>query len=223
MAKGSQHALWVAAGLFFAVTSPIWSTRCGQVLVTGTTAERLLLALRVRIWSQLQRLSMDFYEREMGGRIMTRMTTDVDALSTLLQSGLINAIVALFTFVGVGIALVAWNWQLGLATLSVLLPLSVATSPTGGCRPGPTHRPASASPWSTPTCRRASRACASPRRSCARSATSAISGGDRQLSRRPLAGPAAGAPSTSRSSSSWPTWPRCWCSGWARCSSPTGR
>ena len=63
----------------------------------------------------------------MAGRIMTRMTTDVDALSNLLQTGLINALVALFTFVGVGVALVVWNWKLGLVTLSVLVPLVVAT------------------------------------------------------------------------------------------------
>jgi len=127
VAKGSASALWVASGIFFVVTALDLLDSIWQVMVTGKTAERLLLALRIRIWSQLQRLSMDFYEREMGGRIMTRMTTDVDALSTLLQSGLISAIVALFTFVGVGIALVAWNWTLGLATMSVLIPLTVAT------------------------------------------------------------------------------------------------
>ncbi len=49
---------------------------------------------------------------------MTRMTTDVDALSNLLQSGLINALVALFTFAGVGVALVAMNWVLGLVTMT---------------------------------------------------------------------------------------------------------
>ena len=63
-------------------------------LVTGRTAERLLFALRIRIFAHLQRLSLDYYDREMGGRIMTRMTTDVEALSQLLQTGLINAIVS---------------------------------------------------------------------------------------------------------------------------------
>jgi ATP-binding cassette subfamily B protein len=127
VAKGSGNALWVASGIFLVVTVLDLFVTVGEVFVTGKTAERLLLALRIRIWSHLQRLSMDFYEREMGGRIMTRMTTDVDALSTLLQSGLINAIVALFTIAGVGIALVAWNWKLGLATMSVLVPLTAAT------------------------------------------------------------------------------------------------
>ena len=39
-------------------------------------------------FAHLQRLGLDYYERELGGRIMTRMTTDVDALSTFLQTGL---------------------------------------------------------------------------------------------------------------------------------------
>ncbi len=124
---GSLAALWMVTGIFCAVTAADYVDSVFQVRVTGRTAERLLFALRVRIWAQLQRLGIDFYEREMGGRIMTRMTTDVDALSNLLQTGLINALVALFTFAGVGVALVAMNWLLGLVTLSVIVPLAVAT------------------------------------------------------------------------------------------------
>ena len=127
VAKGSERVVWLAAGAFLVVVVLDLVDSVWQVLVTGRTAERLLLALRVRIWAHLQRLSIDYYEREMAGRIMTRMTTDVDAFSNLLQSGLINAVVALFTFAGVAVAVVVWNWRLGLVTLSVLLPLAAAT------------------------------------------------------------------------------------------------
>jgi ATP-binding cassette subfamily B protein len=124
---GSVEALWVASGVFLAVTAADLVDSVYQVLVTGRTAERLLFALRTRIWAQLQRLGIDFYEREMAGRIMTRMTTDVDAFSNLLQTGLINALVAVFTFAGVGVALVLMNWLLGLVTMSVVVPLVFAT------------------------------------------------------------------------------------------------
>jgi len=127
VARSSSEVLWAASGLFLAVTLADYLDSVYQVLVTGRTAERLLFALRVRIWAQLQRLGIDFYDRELGGRIMTRMTTDVDALSTLLQSGLINALVALFTFAGVGVALIVMNWTLGLITLSIVVPLGAAT------------------------------------------------------------------------------------------------
>ena len=127
VAQGSARALWLASLLFLAVVLADWIDSTFQVLVTGRTAERMLFALRVKIWAHLQRLSIDFYEREMGGRIMTRMTTDVDALSNLLNSGLINAIVSLFTIVGVGVAMLVWNAELGLVALSVVVPLAVAT------------------------------------------------------------------------------------------------
>ena len=62
-----------------------------------------MLSLRIRIWAQLQRLSLDYYEREMAGRIMTRMTTDVDQFESLIENGLLSALVSLVTFVGVGV------------------------------------------------------------------------------------------------------------------------
>ena len=86
-----------------------------------------MLSLRIRIWAQLQRLSLDYYEREMAGRIMTRMTTDVDQFESLIENGLLSALVSIVTFVGVGIALVVINTELGLWTLSVVIPLAVAT------------------------------------------------------------------------------------------------
>ena len=74
--------------------------------MTGRAAERIMLSLRIRIWAQLQRLSLDYYEREMAGRIMTRMTTDVDQFESLIENGLLSALVSFVTFVGVGVALV---------------------------------------------------------------------------------------------------------------------
>ena len=73
-------------------------------------------ALRIKVFAHLQRLGVDYYEHEMAGRIMTRMTTDIDALSQLLQNGLVNALVNLVTFVGVGVALVFIDPQLALVT-----------------------------------------------------------------------------------------------------------
>jgi ATP-binding cassette subfamily B protein len=58
---------------------------------------------------------------------MTRMTTDVDQFESLVENGLLNALVAFVTVVGVGVALVLVNWELGLITLSVVVPLAIAT------------------------------------------------------------------------------------------------
>ena len=87
---GDLRMLWLAAGAFAVAAVLDWGVTRAYTLVTGRTAERLLYALRVRIFAHLQRLSLDYYDREMGGRIMTRMTTDVEALQNLLQTGLVD-------------------------------------------------------------------------------------------------------------------------------------
>ncbi len=127
VSRGATSALFIAAGAFFAVTVADLFDSIAQTFVTGRTSERMLFALRVRIWAHLQRLSIDFYDREMAGRIMTRMTTDVDSLADLLENGLITAIVNLFTFVGVAVVMITMNAMLALALLSVIVPLIVAT------------------------------------------------------------------------------------------------
>ncbi|HEX2047189.1 MAG TPA: ABC transporter ATP-binding protein [Acidimicrobiales bacterium] len=125
--EGAARALWATTAAFLAVVVGDWLVVWAQQRYTGRTAERLLFALRVRIFAHLQRLGIDYYDQEMAGRIMTRMTTDVESLSTLLQTGLINAVVGLLTLVGVALVLLVMNPVLSIATYVVLVPLVVAT------------------------------------------------------------------------------------------------
>jgi ATP-binding cassette, subfamily B, bacterial len=104
-----------------------WAVNAVQTLVVGRNGERLLYLLRVKIFAHLQRLGLDFYERELGGRIMTRMTTDVEALSSFLQTGLITMVNSLLTFAGVLIALLVINLTLGL-TVVAILPFAAAAT-----------------------------------------------------------------------------------------------
>jgi ATP-binding cassette subfamily B protein len=127
VAKGSVGVLFVASAIYLFITLVDLIDEIGETFVTGRTAERIMLSLRIRIWAQLQRLSLDYYEREMAGRIMTRMTTDVDQFESLIENGLLSALVSIVTFIGVGFALVFINVELGLCTLSVVVPLAVAT------------------------------------------------------------------------------------------------
>jgi ATP-binding cassette subfamily B protein len=87
----------------------------------------MLLALRIRIFAHLQRLSLDYYDHELDGRVMTRMTTDVEALSQLVQSGLVNAVVGIATCIGVAVFLVLLSPPLALAAAAVLPALVAAT------------------------------------------------------------------------------------------------
>jgi ATP-binding cassette, subfamily B, bacterial len=127
VSAGSSTVLFAAAGVFLLATLIDLIDEIGETFVTGRAAQRIMLSLRIRVWAQLQRLSLDYYEREMAGRIMTRMTTDVDQFESLIENGMLSALVSMVTFVGVGVALVIINPDLGLCTLSVAIPLAVAT------------------------------------------------------------------------------------------------
>jgi len=127
VSTGSVSVLFLASAIYLAFTVADLFDQIAETFVMGRVAQRVIVTLRVKIWAQLQRLSLDYYEREMAGRIMTRMTTDVDQFESLIENGLLSALVAIVTFVGVGIALVLMNPELGGLTLSVVVPLGFAT------------------------------------------------------------------------------------------------
>jgi ATP-binding cassette subfamily B protein len=104
-----------------------WIVESIQTMVAGRTGERLLFLLRVKSFAHLQRLGLDYYEKEMAGRIMTRMTTDIDALASFLQNGLSSALVAVLTFFGIAAALLVLDWRMALVVYAVLPFLVVAT------------------------------------------------------------------------------------------------
>jgi ATP-binding cassette, subfamily B, bacterial len=121
------HAIVVVSLIGLAIVLTDWLVNIAETMVVGRNGERLLFTLRVKIFAQLQRLGLDFYEREMSGRIMTRMTTDVDALSTFLQTGLITMVSSVLTFFGVLAALLIINLRLGLYILGIFPVLLAAT------------------------------------------------------------------------------------------------
>ncbi|MFI1095267.1 ABC transporter ATP-binding protein [Streptomyces sp. NPDC020917] len=120
-------AVWAASLLGLALVLTQWAAEWGSALLTGRTGERVLYTLRVKIFAHLHRLGLDYYERELTGRIMTRMTTDVDALSTFLQTGLVTALVSVLTFFGILVALLAIDVELALLVFASLPVLIAAT------------------------------------------------------------------------------------------------
>ncbi|MGW4226312.1 ABC transporter ATP-binding protein [Streptomyces bauhiniae] len=120
-------AVWAASLLGLLTVLVQWTAQYGETRMTGRTGERVLYALRLKIFTQLQRLGLDYYERELTGRIMTRMTTDVDALSTFLQTGLVTAFVSVVTFFGIMGALLVLDIRLALVVFATLPPLILAT------------------------------------------------------------------------------------------------
>lgn len=124
---GDVGPLWAAAAVGATLALVGWLVVAILTVITARAGERVLFGLRVRSYAHLQRLGLDYYERELSGRIMTRMTTDVDALSSFIQTGLSTAVVALLTLVGIAIALLLTDAALALVALAALVPLTIAT------------------------------------------------------------------------------------------------
>jgi ATP-binding cassette, subfamily B, bacterial len=90
-----------------------------EIETVARAGQRVLYAVRTKLFRHLQTLSLDFYERERTGRLVARMTADIDAMSDLVTDGLVTMVTGLITMVGVAIILVVMDWRLALATLVV--------------------------------------------------------------------------------------------------------
>ena len=84
------------------------------------TGQRIMFDLRMEIYSHLQRLDMRFYDRNPVGRLMTRVTTDVDVLNDMFASGIVTVFGDIFMLVGIMTVLVSMDWRLALIAFSVL-------------------------------------------------------------------------------------------------------
>ncbi|MFE0461678.1 ABC transporter ATP-binding protein [Kitasatospora sp. NPDC058965] len=125
--KGAMAGVTAASAVALVVVLIDWLVQGTETQVSGRTGERVLYTLRLKIFAHLNRLGLDYYERELTGRIMTRMTTDVDALSSFLQTGVVTAVVSLLTFFGIFAALLIIDAGLALIVFTVLPVLAVAT------------------------------------------------------------------------------------------------
>lgn len=96
-----------------------------RILFTGKLGQTLMFDLRVKLFTHLQRLSLDFYTREKAGRIMTRMTSDVPALEQLFQEGVVNLAVQGVTLLFVTAVLFTMDVKLTLVVLIGVVPAMV--------------------------------------------------------------------------------------------------
>ena len=90
-----------------------------EIEAVARAGQRVLFTVRTKLFRHLQTLSLDFYERERTGRLVARMTADIDAMSDLVTDGLVTLVTGLITVVGVAVILLWMDWQLALATLVV--------------------------------------------------------------------------------------------------------
>jgi ATP-binding cassette subfamily B protein len=91
-----------------------------QTWMLQMTGQRIMYDMRLQIYEHLQRIDLQFYDRNPVGRLMTRVTTDVDVLNDMFTAGVVSIFGDVFTLVGIMIVLVMMDWRLALVTFAVL-------------------------------------------------------------------------------------------------------
>ena len=124
---GELDGLDTLAFLFLGVLVLSYVLEYVQTYTLQVTGQRIIFDLRMRIQEHLQRLDVAFYDRNPVGRLMTRVTTDVDALNDLFASGVVSAFRDIFMLGGIAIVLVVMDWRLAIVALSVLPLIALVT------------------------------------------------------------------------------------------------
>ncbi|AUY49774.1 ABC transporter ATP-binding protein [Streptomyces sp. CB01881] len=111
----------ISAYLSFALLSTVlqWTF----IKISARINQDILLELRGRIFRHAQRLSLDFHERYTSGRIISRATSDVDALRELLSEGLQELLTVFLSVCYISVLLLVMDWRLGLVSLGSFVPL----------------------------------------------------------------------------------------------------
>ncbi len=125
--RQSQRILALVCVILLLIQALSWANARVMRFFIQRTAERMLFGLRVRTFAHLMRLALNYYEQYQAGKIMTRMTSDIEAFAQLLQQGLLTAMVSLLTCVGIAVILTVFSPALALAVSALLIPLVLAT------------------------------------------------------------------------------------------------
>jgi len=124
IAHQDLSGLPVIAWQFLAVLLASFGLEYLQTWMMQLTGQRIMYDLRMEIYGHLQRLDLRFYDRNPVGRLMTRVTSDVDVLNDLFTAGVVAIFGDVFTLVGIMIVMLGMNWKLALGSF-VVLPLIV--------------------------------------------------------------------------------------------------
>ena len=117
---GDLAGLNRVAVLYLLILAASFGLEFSQTWLLQLTGQRIMFDMRMQIYRHLQRIDLKFYDRNPVGRLMTRVTTDVDVLNDLFTSGVVSVFGDVFTLVGIMIVLLSMNWRLALVTFAVL-------------------------------------------------------------------------------------------------------
>jgi len=119
--------VWKAALLFLGALVLQFMCSYGETWLTSLLGQRVMRDLRMEIFSHLQRLSIPFFDRNPTGRLVTRVTADVEALNELFSSGVVSALGDLFTLMAISVAMFVMDWRFAIVG-HIVIPLVVLAS-----------------------------------------------------------------------------------------------
>jgi ATP-binding cassette subfamily B multidrug efflux pump len=117
---GDRGLLTLLAGVYLGTLLIEFVVEYGGTLLTTLVGQRVMYDLRMEIFAQLQRLSIAFFDRNPVGRLMTRVTSDVETLNELFSSGVVTLCGDVFTLLAIMGMMLAIDWRLALVTFSVI-------------------------------------------------------------------------------------------------------
>ena len=124
---GDLGGLVHVAGIYLAVLAGSFALEFVQTWVMQLTGQRIMYDLRMELYAHLQRLDLRFYDRNPVGRLMTRVTSDVDVLNELFTAGVVAVFGDIFMLAGIMIVMLGMDWRLALASFLVLPLIAVIT------------------------------------------------------------------------------------------------
>lgn len=120
ISKGDASGVRGLALLYLLSLLAGFATRYGQIYVLQMTGQKVMLDMRRSLFGHLQKLHVAFFDKHPVGRLMTRVTTDVDAVNDLFTSGVVTIFGDLFTLLGIMAVMLRMNAPLALVTFSVI-------------------------------------------------------------------------------------------------------
>ena len=120
IATGDLEGLDGIAAAFLVILVMSFALEFAQTWTLQITGQRIMFDIRLQIYRHLQRLDIQFYDRNPVGRLMTRVTTDVDVLNDLFTAGVVSIFGDVFTLAGIMIVMLVMDWRLALVAFSVL-------------------------------------------------------------------------------------------------------
>jgi ATP-binding cassette subfamily B multidrug efflux pump len=110
----------VSTALLFFVLIAEFVLTYTQTWLTSLLGQRVMRDIRMQIFEHLQRLSVSFFDRNPAGRLITRVTSDVETLNELFTAGVVSGLGDLFTLVAISVAMLIMDWRLALWSFAVI-------------------------------------------------------------------------------------------------------